>query len=85
MVNYRTTLSTRKVEKLTWFIHTKLHMMFFVLLVLDMVHCGIGNSQALLETIEALHPNVSANSKCYEEEYFAYVYGILVLVSSLTY
>ena len=80
MVNYRTTLvyATGKVEKLTWFIHTKLHMMFFVLLVLDMVHCGIGNSQALLETIEALHPNVSANSKCYEEEYFAYVYGILV-------
>ena len=78
MVNYRMTLLYNTVEKLTWLTHTKLHMMFLVLLVLDIIHCAIGKSQALLETIEALHPNVSVNSKCYEPEYLAYIYGILI-------
>ena len=76
VVHYSPATTTGEVHKLTWFIHTKLHMMFFVLLLLDIIHCAIGRNQALLETIEALHLNVSA--KCYELEYFAYVYGILI-------
>ena len=59
-------------------VHIKLFMMFLTMVVIDIMHCIIGQNQAWLLQIDALHPNVSKESKCYEKEYLAYVYGVLI-------
>jgi hypothetical protein len=58
--------------------HYKLALMFTALVIIDIIHCNIGQSQEYLKQIGALHPYVSKESKCYEEEYLAYVYGMLI-------
>jgi len=58
--------------------HFKLFMMYLTLVAIDIMHCVIGQNQAWLIQIDALHPNVSKESKCYENEYLAYVYGVLI-------
>lgn len=58
--------------------HVKLFMMFLTMIIIDIMHCAIGLKQGWLIQIDALHPNVSKESKCYEKEYLAYVYGILI-------
>ena len=60
------------------FSHYKLAAMFTILVIIDIMHCSIGQSQGWLKEIGGLHPYVSKESKCYEEEYLAYVYGMLI-------
>ena len=60
------------------FTHYKLAAMFGILVIIDMVHSSIGQHQGWLMEIGGLHPYVSKESKCYEEEYLAYVYGMLI-------
>ena len=52
--------------------------MFTILIFIDITHCYFGQSQGWLKEIGELHPYVSKESKCYEEEYLAYVYGMLI-------
>ena len=56
----------------------KLAAMFTILIFIDITHCYFGQSQGWLKEIGELHSYVSKESKCYEEEYLAYVYGMLI-------